>query len=115
MSPEDSANGNNRLAEMPIFTTRRLIQTVVVVFIRDNNVWLANPDGSGQYQVTLDGSAGSPYESPSQSDAGTIMAIRQPAGGRNQLWRMSQSGGLLNTPINTPAPGPAGAAEVLGI
>ncbi len=33
MSPEDSANGNNRLAEMPILTTRRLIQTVVVVFV----------------------------------------------------------------------------------
>ena len=33
MSPEDSANGNNRFADMPIFTTRRLVQTVVVVFI----------------------------------------------------------------------------------
>jgi putative heme transporter len=33
VSPEDSANGTNRFAEMPIFTTRRLIQTVVVVFI----------------------------------------------------------------------------------
>jgi uncharacterized protein (TIRG00374 family) len=33
VSPEDSANGNHRHAEMPIFTTRRLIQTVVVVFL----------------------------------------------------------------------------------
>lgn len=33
MSPEDPANGNGRLAEMPIFTTRRIIQTVVVVFL----------------------------------------------------------------------------------
>jgi uncharacterized protein (TIRG00374 family) len=33
VSPEDSANGNNRFAEMPMFTTRRLVQTVVVVFI----------------------------------------------------------------------------------
>jgi hypothetical protein len=82
-----------------------------LVFIRDNNVWLSNPDGSGQYQVTLDGTAGSPYQSPSQSDGGTIMAIRQPPGGRNQLWRMSQSGALLNAPINTPAPGPAGALD----
>jgi len=32
-SANDSANGNNRFAEMPIFTTRRLVQTVVVVFI----------------------------------------------------------------------------------
>ncbi|HET8954334.1 MAG TPA: lysylphosphatidylglycerol synthase transmembrane domain-containing protein [Solirubrobacterales bacterium] len=39
MSPENSANGEspangeNRIAEMPIFTTRRLIQTIVVVFL----------------------------------------------------------------------------------
>jgi hypothetical protein len=82
-----------------------------LVFIRDNNVWLSNPDGSGQYQVTLDGTAGSPYMSPSQSDGGTIMAIRRPPGGRNQLWRMTQSGGLLNAPMNTPAPGPTGALD----
>jgi hypothetical protein len=82
-----------------------------LVFIRADNVWLANPDGSGQYQVTLDGTAGSPYGSPSQADDGTILAIRQPPGSRNQLWRMSQSGRLLNTPINTPAPGPAGALD----
>jgi hypothetical protein len=82
-----------------------------VAFIRDNNVWLANPDGSGQYQVTLDGTAGSPYQSTSQSDDGTVLAIRQPPGGRNQFWRMTQSGRLLNAPINTPAPGPAGALD----
>ena len=33
MSPEDPANGHHRLAELPIFTTRRLVQTVVVVFV----------------------------------------------------------------------------------
>lgn len=33
MSPEDSANGGNRFAEMPIFTTRRLIQTIVAVLV----------------------------------------------------------------------------------
>ena len=33
MSQDDSANGNHRFAEMPIFTTRRLVQTIVVVFL----------------------------------------------------------------------------------
>jgi len=33
VSPEDPVNGNGRFAEMPILTTRRLIQTVVVVFL----------------------------------------------------------------------------------
>ncbi|HEU4738306.1 MAG TPA: lysylphosphatidylglycerol synthase transmembrane domain-containing protein [Solirubrobacterales bacterium] len=43
MSPEDSANGNHRLAEMPIFTTRRLIQTVVVVFILLGGIYFLFP------------------------------------------------------------------------
>ena len=76
-----------------------------LVFIRADNVWLANTDGSGQYQVTLDGTPGSPYSSPSQADDGTIVALRTPAGGRPQIWRMHQNGGLVNGPINTPAPG----------
>jgi len=33
VSPDDSANGGNRLAEMPIFTTRRLVQTIIAVFL----------------------------------------------------------------------------------
>ena len=43
MSPEDPANGNNRFAEMPIFTTRRLIQTVVVVFILLGGIYFLFP------------------------------------------------------------------------
>ncbi len=82
-----------------------------IVFIRSSNVWLANADGSGQYQVTFDGTPSAPYESPSEADDGTILAIRQPPGQRNQLFRMSQSGGLLNPAFNTPAPGPAGAID----
>jgi hypothetical protein len=82
-----------------------------LVFIRADNVWLSNADGSGQYQVTLDGTATNPYESPSQADDGTILAVHAPSGQRNQLFRMTQSGALLNTPANTPAPGPTGALE----
>jgi hypothetical protein len=76
-----------------------------LVFVRDNNVWLSNADGSGQYQVTLDGTPSNPWSSPSQADDGTIVALRTPPGGRAQIWRMHQNGGLLNPPINTPAPG----------
>jgi hypothetical protein len=76
-----------------------------MVFARDNNVWISNPDGSGQFQVTLDGTAGAPYETPSEANDGTIVAVRQTPGQRRQIYRMTQSGGLLNAPINTPAPG----------
>lgn len=43
MSPEDSANGGNRFAEMPIFTTRRLIQTIVVVFLLLGGIYFLFP------------------------------------------------------------------------
>jgi Tol biopolymer transport system component len=76
-----------------------------LAFEKENNVWLSNTDGSGQYQVTFDGSANAPYETPSQSDAGVVVAIRQTPGQRRQIYRMTQSGQLLNPPINTPAPG----------
>jgi hypothetical protein len=67
-----------------------------LVFIKDHNVWLSEPDGSGQYQVTTDGSAANPWVSPSQSDDGTIVAAREePNGG--PLYRMKQNGTVLNT------------------
>ena len=31
-----------------------------IVYVKDSNVWIANADGSGQYQVTLDGTPASP-------------------------------------------------------
>jgi hypothetical protein len=76
-----------------------------LAFIKGHNVWIANPDGSGQRAVTLDGTADAPYESPSQSDDGTVVAIRKAPGQRRRIYRMSQSGMLLNAPVDTPAPG----------
>src|SRR5437763_14482898 len=72
-----------------------------LVFSRDNNIWLSTADGSGQYQVTLDGTPSSPYSSPSQADNGTIAALRTPPGGRAPIWGTSQDGGLAQPPINT--------------
>ena len=43
MSPEDSANGSSRFAELPIFTTRRIIQTVVVVLILLGGIYFLLP------------------------------------------------------------------------
>jgi hypothetical protein len=66
-----------------------------LVFVKDHNVWLANPDGSGQYQVTSDGTADNPWISPSQADDGTIVAARHwPNGG--PLYRMRQNGEVIN-------------------
>lgn len=67
-----------------------------LVFVKDGNVWLARPDGSGQYQVTSDGG----YASPSQADDGTIVAAK----GNRYLVRMTQNGTRLNAPLDTISP-----------
>jgi hypothetical protein len=65
-----------------------------LVFIKESNVWLSKPDGSGQFQVTSDGTAENPYQSPSQADDGTIVAMRaEPNGG--PLYRMKQNGEVI--------------------
>ncbi|HMT04789.1 MAG: hypothetical protein KDB48_09530 [Solirubrobacterales bacterium] len=67
-----------------------------IVYVKDHNVWLANSDGSGQYQVTMNGTADSPWRTPSQADDGTIAASHN-----DQIVRMKQNGTVLNA-INPP-------------
>ena len=63
-----------------------------LVYLKDGDVWLSQPDGSGAYQVTTDGTPDSPYRSPSQADDGTIAAGRY-----DEIVRMTQNGTVLNT------------------
>jgi len=66
-----------------------------IVFVKDANIWLANPDGSGQYQVTTNGTPDNPWQSPSQADDGTIAAVRaQPNWA--PIVRMKQNGEVIN-------------------
>ncbi|WGY01034.1 hypothetical protein QI633_21145 [Nocardioides sp. QY071] len=62
-----------------------------LVYVKDHNVWISRPDGSGQRQVTADGTASWPYFSPSMADDGTIAA-----GHDGQIVRMRQGGTPLN-------------------
>jgi hypothetical protein len=77
-------------------------------FIMDNNVFLSNPDGLGRYEVILDGTPAARYESPLQSDNGTVVEIGQTPAPRRQIYRVTQSGRLRNAPINTPTAGHRG-------
>ena len=43
-----------------------------IVFVKDHDVWLVRPDGTGMRRVTRDGTSSTPYRSPSMSDAGVI-------------------------------------------
>ena len=58
-----------------------------IVYEKDGNVWLANPDGSGQRQVTTAGG----YSKPTQADDGTIIAVKD-----SLLHRLDRNGNLLN-------------------
>jgi hypothetical protein len=67
-----------------------------IVYINGGNVWLANPDGSGQQQVTTDGSI-VPYSSPSEDDNGVIAAQVGREGDGTTLVRMRQDGQILSS------------------
>ncbi len=61
-----------------------------IVYLRDWNVWLANSDGTGQYQVTTDGREALPYLSPSQADDGTIAVAHY-----DKIKLLRQNGSLI--------------------
>src|SRR4051794_7251010 len=68
-----------------------------IVYEKGGNVWAANPDGSGQRQVTPSGG----YTHPSQAHDGTIAAVK---GGL--LQRLDRSGRVLNLAGDPEGSGP---------
>ena len=78
------------LAVAALAATAGTAHADAIAYVKDGNVWLANPDGSGQHQVTLDGTAEQPYRSPSQADDGTIAA-----GKGHEIVRLKQNGEVL--------------------
>lgn len=61
-----------------------------IVYVKDRNVWIANPDGTGNRQVTFDGAEYRSYIDPTQSDDGTIWAGRG-----NDIVKLDQQGTVL--------------------
>ena len=83
-----------------------------LLYVQEGNVFLSEPDGSGAYQVTLDGSVADPYQWPTAADDGTIVALRG-SGSEARFYRMQQNGTLLNPPFGSAAPGTAPLAPVI--
>jgi hypothetical protein len=48
-----------------------------MVFVKRNDVWISQPEGSRQIRLTTNGTRDSPYASPSIADDGTIVALRR--------------------------------------
>lgn len=74
-----------------------------IVYIKDSNVWIAAPDGTGAYQVTLDGTPDYPYSSPSQANGGALMAIKG-TGTAAKFHHLRQNGDLIDPPFDHSAP-----------
>ena len=74
-----------------------------IVYIKDHNVWIAKPDGSGARSVTSDGKSDWPYRSPSQANDGTISAGRG-----SDVVKLDQQGNIL---AQFDPPVPAGTAS----
>lgn len=68
-----------------------------IVYSYKNNIWLMAPDGTGKKQVTTDGTAASPYYSPSQSDDGNIVAVRDDGNDLGHLYVFNRAGELFGT------------------
>jgi hypothetical protein len=62
-----------------------------IVYVKSNNVWLTRADGSGQYQVTKDGTSAEPYQNPTMSDNARIAVMR-----RGQIHVLKQNGAVLS-------------------
>jgi hypothetical protein len=80
----------------------------VLTWIESENVWIANPDGSGKRQLTTAGTGDSPYRSPTSDDSGVVVAARG-----QEYFRLDQTGKVLNAnlapmgPCNFGKPFPA--------
>ena len=77
-----------------------------IVLLKDYNIWLVRPDGTGLVQVTKDGTYASQYYSPSMADDGTIAAGK----GAN-IVRLKQNGNVLNTMDPPPLTNSAGQPQ----
>jgi hypothetical protein len=63
-----------------------------IVYLKHGNVWLANPDGTNEHQVTDDGTQSVPYTSVSQADDGTIVV-----GHGTEIERLQQNGQIISS------------------
>jgi hypothetical protein len=68
-----------------------------IVYVKDYNVWITDGDGSFQTQVTSGGTAADPWQSPTESDNGVVVAHHS-----GLIYRMNQRGEVFNV-IDPPA------------
>ena len=65
-----------------------------IVYVKRGDVWLANSNGKGQRPLTRDGTPRNAYRSPTQSNAGMIVALK----GRRTLHVFNREGRRIRRP-----------------
>lgn len=85
-------------------------QASTIVYVKDHNIWLVDMTTGTRHAVTTDGTTEEPYFSPSQDDAGRIVAVKG-KGISRYLHRMDQTGNPLNAPFVPSGLGSAGPFE----
>lgn len=63
-----------------------------LVYVKDHDVHIARPDGTGERRLTTDGTAAAPWVSPSGDDLGTVVAARG-----TKVYRLSRTGAVLGS------------------
>jgi hypothetical protein len=69
-----------------------------ITYIKDSQVWITDPDGKVQKQLTTNGTDLVPYRSPSQTDEGVIYTV----GPNRAFFRLTHSGEYAASPLLTP-------------
>src|SRR5947209_5874176 len=73
-----------------------------VFFLRSNNIWVANPDGSGANQVTTDGTASNAYDFVSAAKTANVVAFHRGGNSASQFGTLNADGSRLTVnPYNS--------------
>ncbi|WGX98004.1 hypothetical protein [Nocardioides sp. L-11A] len=80
------------LAETPEASAAAAPGPGTIVYLKGYDVYVAQPDGSGERRLTTDGTAAAPWRSPTGADDGTVVAVHG-----SVLHRMDQWGTVLNS------------------
>ena len=80
------------IASLFLVSNTEAATTGSLVYIKNHDVWLSDPDGTDAHRVTTSGDEDSPWRSPSQADDGTIAASFG-----TRIVRMEQNGEVLSS------------------
>lgn len=74
-------------------------QASSIFFVRNGNIWAANPDGSAAVQVTTDGTPSNPYDFVASAKTAAVLAFHRGGNGASQFGTLKSNGAGMT--VNT--------------